>query len=305
MEEKTNALDFFEFIYDRQAIWHNRFIQGKPRDLWTEDKTLKTYRFCNIYRRLDRGTQYLVSSVLDEMMPLPQKFLNIIGYRFFNIDGFFEDVMQGNKFSVEHFAFKKYEALMDEAKERQKIFSMAYMTTQQPFNKEYRWGDKHVQILFMLQHVADNINQYMEPVFTSSPTAKKSCQALEQIKMIGAFIAYEIWTDLTYLPEFPYSDDDYANPGPGALWGLRLLYDREKIRKKEAQDMMKHLRDSQPTNFTKIAEQRDKDWEKVKWQHNPHGQYLSLRNIEHSLCEFRKYLRLSQGEGKKRYYKPK
>lgn len=54
-----------------------------------------------------------------------------------------------------------------------------------------------------------------------------------------------------------------------------------------------------------LKKRTGKDWFEVKWN-NPlycGGDYLSLHDIQNSLCEFRKYWRLKNGEkAKRRYY---
>jgi len=41
---KESLLGFFEFIYDRQEIWHNRFVENQEFP-WTEDEVLQEYKF--------------------------------------------------------------------------------------------------------------------------------------------------------------------------------------------------------------------------------------------------------------------
>ena len=74
--------EFFSFIYERQRIWYRRFVR-KDAFPWTKDTILQTYKFINMYRELDRCTQYIVkklSAVQDRRMLL----LNVIFYRFFH-----------------------------------------------------------------------------------------------------------------------------------------------------------------------------------------------------------------------------
>ena len=298
---KESLLGFFEFIYDRQEIWHNRFVENQEFP-WTEDEVLQEYKFCNVYRRLDKGTEYLLNTVIyNEELSMYDTVLNIIGYRFFNKVDFFERSL-GAFFSTEHFDFILYEENLDAAKETHKIFSDAYMTTQHPFDKSYRWGDKHIQILHMLQDLTTKMEEYVDKIF-SAESPKKSWKHIKSQKMIGSFLAYEIWTDLTYLTEFPWSDNDFANAGPGADWGIRLIFGVDKVTPTQAEDTMDILRDIQPSLFSILEEETGKSWENVSWGSGDNGQYLSLRNIEHSLCEYRKYLRLKDGEGKRRIFR--
>lgn len=46
--------DIFSFISERTRIWEKKYANCKPP--FTEDGILKSFRFCNIYRELDRQT---------------------------------------------------------------------------------------------------------------------------------------------------------------------------------------------------------------------------------------------------------
>src|SRR5690606_32900931 len=47
----------FAFIRERHAIWERR-NKGLPKP-WTEDPILQSYRFCNVYRELDKETIWI------------------------------------------------------------------------------------------------------------------------------------------------------------------------------------------------------------------------------------------------------
>ena len=117
---------------------------------------------------------------------------------------------------------------------------------------------------------------------------------------MGNFLAYEIWTDLTYFGFFKqgWTDDDFVNIGPGASWGLKLMY--EKLKKKEELEKIKHLHEIQKKYLN------NKEWLGIHYSRAfSNKPFLSLRNIEHSLCEFRKYYNISHGKGKRRKFEPR
>lgn len=78
MDKMTAA--FFEFVFDRQAVWHKRTALGLPAP-WTDDNILQNFRFCNVYRELDGGT-IAIDKYLAQPLPAEQKLFNIIAYRF-------------------------------------------------------------------------------------------------------------------------------------------------------------------------------------------------------------------------------
>lgn len=78
MEERIRA--FFEFVFDRQQVWHRRSRLCLPAP-WSDDDILRNYRFCNVYRELDGGTQAIVKYLKPDISP-EQKLFNIVAYRF-------------------------------------------------------------------------------------------------------------------------------------------------------------------------------------------------------------------------------
>lgn len=62
---KMDALDtFFYLMTERHRIYRKR-AAGLPFP-WTTDPVLLDNRFCNVYRVLDRGTQYVVNEVINK-----------------------------------------------------------------------------------------------------------------------------------------------------------------------------------------------------------------------------------------------
>jgi hypothetical protein len=117
--------------------------------------------------------------------------------------------------------------------------------------------------------------------------------SLARARIWGGFMAYEVACDLRWAPGWLDRAPDiytWANPGPGALKGLRLLYGLERDPSRpEAIEMMRTL----------LAEAEVLNWP-VTWVRQ-----LEMRDIEHSLCEFSKYVTIaSGGRAKRRYPQP-
>jgi hypothetical protein len=107
----------------------------------------------------------------------------------------------------------------------------------------------------------------------------------------GPFMSYEWVTDLRWTIYLNEAKDirTWANAGPGALRGLRRLRTKDgklnpaPIRPAEALEEMRKLLKSAPRNLPPEL-----------------GEELEMRDIEHSLCEVDKYLRVYHSEGKPR-----
>ncbi|HEG8094291.1 TPA: hypothetical protein SFZ49_001971, partial [Campylobacter jejuni] len=80
--------EFFNFAYLRHLIWYRRFKlkMDKP---WTDDETLRTYKFLNVYRELDKGTIY-INNYVKNIATDEGKLVAIILYKFYNTVDIFE-----------------------------------------------------------------------------------------------------------------------------------------------------------------------------------------------------------------------
>ncbi len=287
-------LDFFQFVYKRQLIWYKRFFlkQDYP---WTDDPVLKTYKIINMYRELDKCTVYLIEELKD-IKDRKTILLNVIFYRFFNLMNLYEDLSITPFSQLDSNLKDKLLITFNELRKTRSIFNNAYLISS---------GGKGIKH----EHILNNIFQIdfklLIENIDASQTPEGSFSYLVELPMVGPFLACEIWTDLTYFNWFKqkWTDNDFVNIGPGAKWGLEILYG--KLSRKKLNEKLYYLYELQkeilPTIHQKLSE-------KLSWQEIAYKQaysnypFLSITNIEGALCEFRKYWRLQDGKGKKRYF---
>lgn len=302
MQNNDRIQAFFEFIYYRQEIWHKRNIL-KLSAPWSEDQVFQTFKFCNVYRELDGGTLVL-SKYLKQPLSPSQKLFNIIAYRFFNRRDTIENLF-GGLLDPDNFDVRIYEKRFDEQKQKGSIFSNAYLVSSHPFNSNYRPKDKHIQIILMLDSLKYKLAEIIKSLQQSSPQAGLEVIS-NNVPMAGPFLSGQILLDATYANNIvDYTSNDFLVVGPGAHWGLNIIFD-QKLNKKSAVDKCRFLHSIQASEFAKLKKDKDLDWQQVKWQNPkyPNAPYLSLHDIQNSLCEFRKYWRLKADEkAKKRYFK--
>ena len=75
---------FFESMHERQLIWKRRFIDKKERP-WTENKIFQESKFTNVYRELDRNSQWQIKNILlDDKLNLKNLIWKLMVFRFFN-----------------------------------------------------------------------------------------------------------------------------------------------------------------------------------------------------------------------------
>ena len=113
-------------------------------------------------------------------------------------------------------------------------------------------------------------------------TPQSAFAFLTTLPGIGAFNAYEIYSDLMYCDEryFGWGEDAWANPGPGCQRGLKIIWPGRT----DYLALMRKLRDEQDAAFEKLG----LDFRAIA---PPGKERLIMRSIEHWCCEFQKYER--------------
>ena len=286
--------DFFRFIVKRHEAYHNRFVLRLPPP-WTDDLIIRKYRFCNVYRELDKGTLYVINNLVpyarsvspvdfpdDRSWRVQANFVfNVITYRKFNWPlthealaeafGNYSDCRHIMVHWDEHHAFK----LLEKFKKNQKVQSNAFTLVAQ--------GGTLANRLKGITEIWKRKEQITTDLRNAS-TLREAFNVIEALPQLGGFMAYEIVIDLNYAQTVvAYSENDFVNAGPGCIRGLNLMIVRDDRGVYKYVDAMQELwsRQRDELERTRLRVTLDKK--------------LTLRNIEHSLCEYFKYVRIKNG----------
>lgn len=309
---EENLEMFFKFMYERHMIWHRRFVKKMPKDKWTDDPILKVTKYTNIYRQLDRGTLWYLQTIgarfKRKIKSIDKKrdagklseeeydnkvrvitreliFLTIM-YRLCNRIETFEyvGIPKYRYFNIKTF----YNRLMDIRNSGQSVMTSAHLTCP-AVNKETKVQAYTTGVLDAFIKASD----VTDAIFDAD-TPKKVFKALRSVYGVGGFTGYEIYCDLCYLKAIPWTTNDFVNVGPGAKEGIRLIYPSTKG-SKEIEDRLWQIHGEQHTWWKMFA--IDFPWYN---KYEPVKDELSLRCIEHSLCEFSKYWLQNHNLGKQR-----
>lgn len=298
-KHQSTLLEFFEFIYNRQEVWHNRFVLKKPPP-WTDDPILRQYKFCNCYRELDRCTQYLINRVINNpALSNKQKVFAILIFRIFNQDGLFDKYFHEVP-AVELFDANLRIKELDEAKERGlNLFNNAYNITQRTYLSTFRKGEKHVQHLLNLQNIAKDWNGTFNYISNAS-SPQQIFECFKSLNFIGPFLAYQCLTDISYMNYNGYRFDDFVSVGPGALGGIEALSGGIPKGCTSPEEKCKYLFNIQESAFFELWNKTRKDWRIVRYA----NRNLSLADVQNCACEYRKFLNYKVGiKCRKKYYK--
>lgn len=84
---------------------------------------------------------------------------------------------------------------------KENIYNPAYVVCPPIIKPNYRPKSKHVQLAFILEIVSKMIDKLITEI-DSTNSSNESLEVLKKIPGVKDFLAYELWTDLTYFNFF-------------------------------------------------------------------------------------------------------
>lgn len=253
--------DVVRFARARHRLW-----EGKG----TKSRILTTRKFTNVFRVLDRGSQYLLQLMDLHDDPIDRLALSYF-YRQVNRPDTMDDIIAANDGYVpeaaEIFDPKWYDKVVRPvaAARPGRFLSGAYMIVVSP-NDPRPIVDK-MQATFpaaanLLGHVAE-VGDLATRVLL-----------LQEVRGIAAFMAMQIATDLGYTKGEPDQENTYILPGPGAKRGAGFLVGKTYASEKEAREIIQNF----PVELLPALP-------------GSNGRPASWMDVQNVFCEFSKYAR--------------
>ena len=285
-ESSVAVAAFLIFVLERQKIWVNKSRGVSPL---TENLVLGGKWFTNMYRELDRGTIYFKR----QMMKTSLKGVEI------NREKISENLVEEILFKsilyrllnkVETFldfggipSIRSLPGFLDYLKARKENHETIFTAAHQSMGLN--------RLLQTLEFVQKNISGLSEKVVAGAKARsnRDSFKAILTIPNVGEFFAWQILADLLECRVLgENTDNQWTCLGPGAKNGLRRIF-----RMSSSQGELRHtrlLRDlcspaGPGSGFSALG---------LKFPAFL-GKALSLKNVEHALCEYDKYFRSAQG----------
>ena len=269
---------FLYWINERHSIYLKR--DAGEQWPWTNDPILQEYKFTNVFRQLDRVTKAWTSYYEEHVdAPYTEIFRNLMVFRMFNWPLTYAALGGWRKRPLHPDKMK--EGLHQRRATGEQIFTGAYIITNN--------GLRESKIDLVCDAIAAANTRAASLILSIRKvnTLEHATQQLATLPMVGEFIAYELVTDLRHTTVLHTARDimTWANPGPGARRGLNRIHGRpvkHRLNRYQAIEEMQQLL----TLANQLVEK--------------HVPELEMRDIEHSLCEFDKYMRVKLGEGRPR-----
>lgn len=275
------------YLNERERIRQKKEA-GDPHPL-TDDLILATYKFTNISRANDRTTRWLREHWYDPnrtQMPEIQA-LNCAIARYFGRVEFLDAL--GYQYAWEP------QKIIDFAKQRfrdkKPVFTGAYIITNQGMTDP----KEEVVVNCFLQPYREALPELVETAQRTN-SWQSVAERMSKLPGFGAFMTKEVLLDWQLTPLLESCTDKltWTPAGPGAIRGLWRLEGKNGkavdrgMSQDEALNRMKEL-------LAKLNE------DKAFGDHMPNiGTEYGVTDIQFSLCEFDKYMRVKLHEGRPR-----
>jgi len=294
---------FFKTMFERQEIWHKRFILGQERP-WTEDPFFSNNKFTNVYRELDRHSQWQIKNVFlkhEKKNGNVDLLWRIMLFRYFNKPEFFEFI--GGVPSYEEYDQATLEQQMADYRETgENPFTNAYLINSMACpgrKRDWCYANKVIPTLHKKV-------RKLQLVLAKAKSPEVIITFLKTLPAVADFIAHEFYQDFTYAPKYSevnlmrFDQDDFTNVGPGASVGIRLIFPNLKNGKDQTVGIY-WLRDLAQEQLGQFGDFKYLNWDKETKSYSVKKDgKITLHQVEMWLCEFQKYWKMTIGKGKQR-----
>jgi hypothetical protein len=315
---------FFAYARERHQVYLKRRA-GKPQP-WTQEPILQEYRFTNVFRELDKTTEWFRKNVRDPLQDSPEVLLATVLFRMLNRievgEAVFQQLTMPSGKKTGDTAWDMYLKTGDirfiggairTVLPKGPYVTGAYIISTPPGKAKL---DGALSIVENFRTGSQIANDERAGCYTWHQMGRRLLaepgkwplqvvfEWLQQFSYLGSFHSYEIVTDLRHTKLLHRAPDvnTWANIGPGCRRGMNRIMERTrpgdglsgrkrwglKIPDSEMLAEMKGLLD---------ASRLQKFWPQAK---KPDWPAWEMRDVEHTLCEFDKFERVCHGEGRPR-----
>lgn len=301
---ERNLLYLYNFIKRRYVI-HLRKDVLKKDPPWTNDQVLQNFRFTNIRREHDKESKWVIEHITSNPeLSYEDKLLNAILFRLYNKHETAELISMPITFSkTPDWNPEWYRSLFETALAEDpqvKFFTGAFNTG--GLKRALKWylpkddpqNSMPMRVLWFIQYL---IGEGIVEQVKACKRQDEVCNLLSSYMGLGKFLSYQIFVDMTYIKEFPFSENEYTQAGPGCVMGLNYLFeDRDGMTYEEC---LFWLRDNLDRLF---VEELGKDWDakRVFWDLPEEDRCFNVMSLENCFCELSKYIRAKDGTGRPR-----
>lgn len=228
-----NFLYFLYFMKERMDIFWKRF-EGNPSP-YSEDILFQNFKFTNVYRILDRSSQFLIKEVIQNGKKYSKEdmFWRIILYKHFNLPDTW--IYLENKLGdiTSDTDFDDIEKSLKELSREGKIYSNAYMLTasfmrSDPILNKFKLKSGMPKYKMYLNIFKKSFfDEGIMKDIIGSKSMEDAFNNFKRVVSIADFLAYQFVQDINYSDIVDFSMNEFCAAGPGTRRGLERCFDIE------------------------------------------------------------------------------
>ena len=342
--EATPELDwdsvyhFRTFVIDRYKIHKKKDVDQLPAP-WTSNPILQEFKFTNVRREHDRQTRYLLENITHNPdLTLEDKIVNSFLFRAWNNWDTLRDF--GFPYKAEEIYSPKLKmavwdkfVCLNEENPNRLWYNNAYnqggtkcawkfenadlREVPYKFGDEHKMGDDQQEDFTVIPLRPFNVGIWLGRghIVDKLLKAKDQLEAFNIIKTVRGFadfLAYQVFVDLTYIEEFPFSENEFTVAGPGCKKGLDYIFkDKDGMTYEECIFWLRNMINEEGYSLFRNDELYDFAEEKGYRQrvYDPHKLFsdlpeydrcMNVMSLENCMCELSKYIRTVRKEGRPR-----
>ena len=214
---------YWYFASERQRVFERR-VAGEPWP-WTEDPILRVYKFCNVYRAADRVSQYLIQEVCYHGEPCTpaDRLFQILAFRTFSKVATWRSVRAflGRHPTLDDLGDGSFTRALEHARRQHGgLYTGAFILCA---------TDAYGQALKHLNHVELFRHMFLQDALGERLLAARSLREVYELlhgyPLMGDFMSYQVAIDLNYSGLLDFSENEFTQPGPGALRGIKKCFE--------------------------------------------------------------------------------
>ena len=268
---------YWYFASERQKAFESR-VSGAPAP-WTNDPIIRTFKFCNVFRAADRVSQYLIREVAyhDEACSVEDRLFQIVAFRLFSKIETWRSVRGylGHHPTIEDLAAGSFTSALEDARTRTGgLYTGAFILCA---TNAYGQPAKHLNHVELCRHMF--VRDSAARRILDATSLRAIYDILHGYPLMGDFMSYQTAIDLNYSAAINFSENDFTQPGPGALRGIAKVFE--------------HLGDySPPEAIQWMVDRQDEEFIARRLTfHGLWGRRLHAIDCQGLFCETDKYCR--------------
>lgn len=268
---------FFHWIKERENC-REGYEKGLPKP-WSDDPILQAYRFCNVRREDDKVTKWIKNNWRDPFASHPNMVLAMVVARTVNWPETLTEIGFPDFSPVDASARNQWMADANQKMKMRRVHKLKVWTGAYLVSTN---GNRMDKVDYIIEKV-------WLPVAKANPdfihhTLEEAHNVLMKFDGLGSFMAAQVVCDLKYTPVLANASDwnTWSAIGPGSKRGLNRFFGR-----KLEGNISASLYKIEIAALQAAVQQYC-------------GMALHAQDIQNCLCEFDKYVRVKNDEGKPR-----